>query len=157
MWVLGPKFSKMTAPNFWSNSLCGASTVFKENCQTKGGTPQKPPRRQNLYQRHPFEAKVAILKFKMAILNAKIAKHSQMQVLGVVFSKITAANFRLNSLCGRGPFNRERGQTRGGSTRPPKKDTICSIDSLFKPKKKHFEAKNGQPEAKIANIRHLDT
>ena len=46
MQVLEAKFSKMTAPNFWSNSLCGASTVFKENCQTKGEAPEDPPKKR---------------------------------------------------------------------------------------------------------------
>ena len=54
MHVLGPKFSKMTAPNFWSNSLCGASTVFKEIGQTKGGTPQDPPKKLQIVEQTIF-------------------------------------------------------------------------------------------------------
>ena len=46
--VLDPKFSKMTAPNFGPNSLCGPSTVLKEGGQTKGGPQKTPPRRQKL-------------------------------------------------------------------------------------------------------------
>ena len=34
MQVLEAKFSKMTDPNFWSNSLYVLSTVFNENRQT---------------------------------------------------------------------------------------------------------------------------
>ena len=34
MQFLEAKFSKMTGPNFWSNSLYGLSTVFNENRQT---------------------------------------------------------------------------------------------------------------------------
>ena len=54
MQVLGPKFSKMTAPNFWQNSLCGASTVFKEIGQTKGGTPQDPPKKLQIAEQTTF-------------------------------------------------------------------------------------------------------
>ena len=54
MQVLGPKFSKMTAPNFWPNSLCGASTVFKEIGQTKKGTPQDPPKKLQIVEQTTF-------------------------------------------------------------------------------------------------------
>ena len=54
MQVLGPKFSKMTAPNFWPNSLCGASTVFKEIGQIKGGTPQDPPKKLQIVEQTTF-------------------------------------------------------------------------------------------------------
>ena len=64
MQVLGPKFSKMTAPNFWSNSLCGASTVFKEIGQTKGGPHKTPPRSYKLQNKQPFEATNGHLEFK---------------------------------------------------------------------------------------------
>ena len=54
MQVLGPKFSKMTASNFWPNSLCGANTVFKEIGQTKGGTPQDPPKKLQIVEQTTF-------------------------------------------------------------------------------------------------------
>ena len=75
MHVLGPKFSKMTAPNFWSNSLCGASTVFKENCQTKGGTPQDPPRTYKLKNKQPFEVTNGHLEPKNGHLEAPIGNY----------------------------------------------------------------------------------
>ena len=60
MQVLDPKFSKMTAPNFGPNSLCGPSTVLKEGGQTKGG-PQKPPQEDRSCSSEPP------LKLEMAI------------------------------------------------------------------------------------------
>ena len=54
MQVLGHKFSKMTAPNFWSNSLFGASTVFKEIFQTKGGGPTRPPKKLQIVKQTTF-------------------------------------------------------------------------------------------------------
>ena len=65
MQVLGPKFSKLTAPNFWPNSLCGANTVFKESCQTKGGAPQDPEEAANCRTN-------SLLKLQMDIWNLKI-------------------------------------------------------------------------------------
>ena len=43
MQVLDPKFSKITAPNFGPNSLCGPSTVFQGRWPNQGGTPQDLP------------------------------------------------------------------------------------------------------------------
>ena len=43
--VLGPKFSKMTAPNFGPNPLCGPNTVFQGRWPNQGGTPQDPPKK----------------------------------------------------------------------------------------------------------------
>ena len=43
MQVLDPKFSKITAPNFGPNSLCGPSTVFQGRWPNQGGAPQDLP------------------------------------------------------------------------------------------------------------------
>ena len=69
--VLEAKFSKMTAPNFWSNSLYGLSTVFNENRQTKGGPHKTPPRSDNLQHRHPFEVPNDHFEAKICRLEAK--------------------------------------------------------------------------------------
>ena len=67
MQVLGPKSSKMTAPNFWSNSLFGASTVFKENCQTKGGPHKTPQEAANCRTNNLLKLQMAIWDLKMVI------------------------------------------------------------------------------------------
>ena len=46
MQLLGPKFSKMTAPNFLPNPLCGPNTVFQGRWPNQGGTPQDPPKKR---------------------------------------------------------------------------------------------------------------
>ena len=71
MQVLEAKFSKMTAANFWSNSLYGLSTVFNENRQTTGGPHKTPPRSDNLQHRHPFEAPNDHFEAKICRLEAK--------------------------------------------------------------------------------------
>ena len=52
--VLDPKFSKMTAPNFEPNSLCGPSTVFKEGGQTKGGPHKTPSKKRQFVAQAAF-------------------------------------------------------------------------------------------------------
>ena len=54
MQVLGPKVSEMTAPNFWSIFFCGANTVFKESCQTKGGDPTRHPKKLQIVEQTIF-------------------------------------------------------------------------------------------------------
>ena len=46
MQVLDPKLSKMAAPNFEPNSLCGPSTVFQGKWPNQGGAPQDPPKKR---------------------------------------------------------------------------------------------------------------
>ena len=53
-------FSKMTAPNFGPNSLCGPNTVFQTRGQTKGG-PRKTPQKDTICSKH------TVLKLKSAI------------------------------------------------------------------------------------------
>ena len=104
--LVGTKFSKMTAPNFGSNSLCGPSTVFQGTWPNQGGGPHKtPPRSYNLWPRQPKKAKIGI-----------------MHLLGRKFSKMTAPNFGSNSLCGPSTvFQGTWPNQGGGPTRPPKK------------------------------------
>ena len=48
MQLLGPKFSKMTAPNFGPNPLCGPNTAFQGRLPNQGGPHKTPPRSDNL-------------------------------------------------------------------------------------------------------------
>ena len=45
MHFLGSKFSKMTAPNFVSNSLFSPSAVFRGTWPNQGAGPQDPPKK----------------------------------------------------------------------------------------------------------------
>ena len=80
--LVGTKFSKMTASNFGSNSLCGPSTVFQGTLPNQGAGPQDPPKKlQFVAQAWPFEnpkfaiwkPKLAIWKQTMIILKPKVA------------------------------------------------------------------------------------
>ena len=54
MQVLDPKLSKMAAPNFEPNSLCGPSTVFQGRWPNQGGTPQDPPKKRQFVAQAAF-------------------------------------------------------------------------------------------------------
>ena len=54
MQVLDPKFSKMTAPNFEPNSLCGPSTVFQGRRPNQGGAPEDPPKKTEVVAQNPL-------------------------------------------------------------------------------------------------------
>ena len=71
MQLLGPKFSKMTAPNFLPNPLCGPNTVFQGRWPNQGGTPQDPPRSDNLQHRQPFGARNGHVEAKIGHLEAQ--------------------------------------------------------------------------------------
>ena len=43
--LVGTKFSKITVPNFGSNSLGGPSTVFQGTWPNQGAAPQDPPKK----------------------------------------------------------------------------------------------------------------
>ena len=81
MQVLGPKFSKMTAPNFWSNSLFGPNTVFQGKLPNQGGGPHKTRqeatncRTNNLLklQMAIWNLKIGIWKFQLVILKPKLS------------------------------------------------------------------------------------
>ena len=144
MQVLGFQFSKMTAPNFRSNSLFGANTVFKESCQTKGGPHKTPQEGTNCRANNLLKLQTAIwnpkkwsfgssnwsfgnknLPFgnpKSNILKPKICKNDKMQALGPKVSKMIAPNFWSNSVCGASTVFKENCQIKGGDpTRHPKK------------------------------------
>ena len=122
MQVLGAKSSKMTAPNFGSNSLFGPSTVFNENRQTKGGTPQDTPRSDNLQHRQPFEAPNDNFEVKICRLEAKKCHFA------IKTGDSDAKNNHLETKIG--PFTKN-----------------VHLDAKFghsQTKNKHFEAQNGQ-------------
>ena len=54
MQVLDPKLSKMAAPNFEPNSLCGPSTVFQRKWLNQGGAPQDPPKKTEVVGQNPL-------------------------------------------------------------------------------------------------------
>ena len=54
MQVLDPKLSKMAAPNFEANSLCGPSTVFQGRWPNQGRTPQDPPKKRQFVAQAAF-------------------------------------------------------------------------------------------------------
>ena len=57
MHLLGPKFSKMTAPNVGPNFLCGPSTVFQGRRRNHGGCPQDPPKKRQFVAQAAFGAR----------------------------------------------------------------------------------------------------
>ena len=54
MHLLGPKFSKMTAPNVGPDSLCGPSTVFQGRWPNHGGGPQDHPKKRQFVAQATF-------------------------------------------------------------------------------------------------------
>ena len=124
--LVGAKFSKMTASNFGSNSLCGPSTAFQGTWLNQGGGPQDPPRSYNLWPRQP-----------------KMAKTGIMHLLGLKFSKMTTPNFGPNSLCGPSTVFQGRWPKHGGGPQdPPKKRQFVAQAALD-----HVEAQSGHLEA----------
>ena len=68
--VLGSKFSKMTAPNFGPNSLCGPSTVFQGRWPNQGGAPEDPPKKTEVAM---WKLQLAIWKLNMALGKLEMA------------------------------------------------------------------------------------
>ena len=121
MHLLGRKFSKMTAPNFGPNSLCGPSTVFQGTWPNQGGGPTRPPKK--------------LRSLKLNILKPKMAKTGKLHLVGTKFSKMTAPNFGSNSLGGPSTvFQGTWPNQRGGPTRPPQEATICGPGNPKRPK-----------------------
>ena len=72
--VLDPKFSKMTAPNFEPNSLCGPSTVFQGKWPNQGGAPQDPLQEATICSAGSLlELEMAMWKLKLAIWKLNMA------------------------------------------------------------------------------------
>ena len=151
MEVLDPKLSKMAAPNFEPNSLCGPSTVFQGRWPNQGGTPQDPPKKRQFVAQAAFwsqklpcgsynwpfgsstwplgsykwpfgRSKWPLGSLKMNILRPKTAKTGKMEVLDPKLSKMTAPNFGPNSLSGPSTVFQGSWSNQGGTPEdPPKK------------------------------------